>query len=69
MAPEVVLMKGHSTKADIWSLGCLTLEMLTSKPPYSDITTDIKEIFKLVTSGTLPNYPSSLSINCKDFLD
>lgn len=29
MAPEVLLMKGHDTQADWWSLGILIYEMLT----------------------------------------
>lgn len=37
MAPEVIELKGASTKSDIWSLGCTVIELLTGKPPYADI--------------------------------
>ncbi|KAK3419880.1 hypothetical protein EUGRSUZ_G00631 [Eucalyptus grandis] len=39
MAPEVVNLKNGSygLAADIWSLGCTVLEMLTCRPPYSDL--------------------------------
>lgn len=37
MAPEVIELKGASTKSDIWSLGCTIVEMLTGKPPYADM--------------------------------
>ena len=37
MAPEVIELKGASTKSDIWSLGCTVIELLTAKPPYADI--------------------------------
>ena len=37
MAPEVIELKGASTKADIWSLGCTVVELLTGRPPYADV--------------------------------
>lgn len=38
MAPEVIELKGASTKSDIWSLGCTVIELFTGKPPYADIS-------------------------------
>ncbi|KAG5133940.1 hypothetical protein JHK82_025128 [Glycine max] len=40
MAPKVVNLKnqgGYRLAVDIWSLGCIVLEMLTRQPPYSDL--------------------------------
>ncbi|KAI9435347.1 hypothetical protein H4582DRAFT_1971848 [Lactarius indigo] len=37
MAPEVIELKGASLKSDIWSLGCMVIELLTGRPPYGDI--------------------------------
>lgn len=36
LAPEVLSGKGYSFPIDIWSIGCLTIEMLTGRPPWSD---------------------------------
>ena len=36
-APEVIELKGASTKSDIWSLACTVIELLTGRPPYSEI--------------------------------
>ena len=36
MSPEQLDGK-LTNKVDIWALGCVILEMITSKPPYFDI--------------------------------
>jgi mitogen-activated protein kinase kinase kinase len=40
MAPEVVFSsheRGYSGKVDIWSLGCVVLEMWTGKRPWGEV--------------------------------
>lgn len=46
MAPEVVKQSGHTRKADIWSVGCLVVEMLTSEHPWAQLT-QMQAIFKV----------------------
>ena len=58
MAPEVVLRTGHSFPADIWSLGCLVIEMLSGAPPWSNYSRETKEVLELIkTSEMVPDYP------------
>ena len=37
VAPEVIELKGTSTKSDICSLGCVIIDLLTGRLPYGDI--------------------------------
>eukprot|EP00210_Caulerpa_lentillifera_P003788 g3619.t1 len=34
IAPEIVSLESVTTAADIWSIGCLIIELLTGSPPY-----------------------------------
>ncbi len=70
MAPEVINKSGHGTPADIWSLGCCVIEMLSSKPPWSDFGKDARTIMKvIVNTDDPPKYPRGISRECTDFLD
>ncbi|KAE9603261.1 hypothetical protein Lal_00008294 [Lupinus albus] len=68
MAPEVVNLKnqGYGLAADIWSLGCTVLEMLTRQPPYSDLE-GMQALFR-IGQGELPPIRESLSKNARDFV-
>ncbi|KAH7835154.1 hypothetical protein Vadar_023383 [Vaccinium darrowii] len=68
MAPEVVNRKnqGYGLAADIWSLGCTVLEMLTRKIPYSHLE-GMQALFR-IGKGELPLIPTSLSIEAQDFI-
>eukprot|EP01062_Namystynia_karyoxenos_P018588 TRINITY_DN16940_c0_g1_i2.p1 TRINITY_DN16940_c0_g1~~TRINITY_DN16940_c0_g1_i2.p1 ORF type:complete len:1118 (+),score=74.00 TRINITY_DN16940_c0_g1_i2:136-3489(+) len=54
MAPEVITGRGHGTPADVWSIGCTVLEMVTGKPPHSDIN-QMSAMCK-IASGELPKF-------------
>lgn len=46
MAPEVVKQTSYTSKADIWSVGCLVVEMLTGTHPWADLT-QMQAIFRV----------------------
>jgi mitogen-activated protein kinase kinase kinase len=66
MAPEVVKQTSYTSKADIWSLGCLVIEMFSGAHPFPEFT-QMQAIFRLGNSGT-PGIPSECSDEAKGFL-
>ena len=48
MAPEVILGKGYSFPADIWSLGILSYEFASGKLPFGDEEKDPYKIYELI---------------------
>ncbi len=58
MAPEVLLMQGHDTQADWWSLGILIYEMLTGLPPF--YSADAKEAYSKLLTQPIP-FPDHVS--------
>ncbi|XP_015934718.1 mitogen-activated protein kinase kinase kinase 1 [Arachis duranensis] len=68
MAPEVVKGKnqGYGLPADMWSLGCTVLEMLTGKLPYSEFES-MQALYR-IGKGERPSMPDSLSKDARDFI-
>lgn len=67
MAPEVVKQTAYTKKADIWSVGCLIVEMFTGKHPFPDFS-QMQAIFKIGTHIT-PQIPEWCTREAKDFLE
>jgi mitogen-activated protein kinase kinase kinase len=67
MAPEVVKQTSYTRKADIWSLGCLVVEMMTGTHPFPDCT-QLQAIFKIGGSKAAPTIPDHASAEAKQFL-
>jgi serine/threonine protein kinase len=68
MAPEVIEMTGGvTTAADIWSVGCTLIELLTTKPPYFDLA-PMAALFRMVRDEIPPLPASGISKQCEDFL-
>ncbi|KAI9319313.1 kinase-like domain-containing protein [Dichotomocladium elegans] len=66
MAPEVIELKGASTKSDIWSLGCTIIELLTGKPPYFGMIA-MSALYHIVEDDH-PPLPKDISKPLEDFL-
>ncbi|KAF3179259.1 hypothetical protein TWF788_007065 [Orbilia oligospora] len=63
MAPEVVNPKkgqGYSAKVDIWSVGCVVLEMFAGRRPWENEET-IGAIFKIGSEKKAPPVPDDVS--------
>ncbi|KAL3694528.1 hypothetical protein R1sor_008179 [Riccia sorocarpa] len=65
-APEVIDQKQYGPSADIWSVGCSVLEMLTGSPPFRDQPLD--EGLWRVTHNEPPHIPADLPDDAKDFI-
>ncbi|KAI3966785.1 hypothetical protein MKW92_028383 [Papaver armeniacum] len=68
MAPEVVNRKntGYGLPADIWSLGCTVLEMLTHQLPYAPL--EWMQATYRIGKGEPPPVPDNLSPDARDFI-
>ncbi|KAH0972272.1 hypothetical protein GBA52_024428 [Prunus armeniaca] len=59
--------QGYGIAADIWSLGCTVLEMLTGKFPYGD-QLELYPLLCKISRGVLPEIPASLPMHPRDFI-
>ncbi|KAK7873883.1 hypothetical protein R5R35_005744 [Gryllus longicercus] len=71
MAPEVFMKtntEGHGRTADIWSVGCVVVEMASGKRPWAEYDSNYQIMFK-VGMGETPHAPPTLSEEGHQFLD
>jgi mitogen-activated protein kinase kinase kinase len=68
MAPEVVRQSGQSIKSDIWSVGCLVVEMFTGSRPFPSMTT-LQTLFAVGSNNEKPSIPEAASEEAKSFMD
>lgn len=68
MSPEVINGEGYGRKADIWSLGCTAVEMLTTKPPWYQFE-PMAALFKIATQPTHPHMPGDVTTSCSQFVE
>ncbi|KAJ2801141.1 ATP binding [Coemansia guatemalensis] len=67
MAPEVVKDTQYTVKGDVWSLGCLVIEMMTGAHPFPDLD-QMQALYTIGQRGR-PRIPSDISDAGQDFLD
>jgi len=69
MAPEVVQCNGYGAGADIWSLGCVLLEMKTGSQPWGGcFDNPMAALFAISKSEKGPPVPEDLSLGAQDFV-
>ena len=69
MAPEAIELsagKAVGFASDVWSVACVTLELLTGAPPYFDMQ-PMPAMFAIVNNNR-PPLPDGVSAECRDFL-
>jgi cGMP-dependent protein kinase len=59
LAPEVILGKGYSLTADLWSLGIITFELGTGKVPFGENEQDPYKIYEQILESDV-EYPQIL---------
>jgi serine/threonine protein kinase len=72
MAPEVLMNKGIRRKADVWSLGCLIIEMAVGGNPWgkelSNLDNNYLAMVKILNPTKSPPLPDWISKDCVDFI-
>lgn len=66
MAPEVIDQSGATTASDIWSVGCVVIELLQGQPPYHFLD-PMPALFRIVQDDC-PPLPPDASPVVRDFL-
>jgi mitogen-activated protein kinase kinase kinase 3 len=69
MAPEIIKKNEYSFFSDIWSIGCTVIEMITGKPPFYEIGSNISILNFLYKIKDPINLPQDISNELKDFLE
>ena len=66
MSPESIQGQYYGWASDIWSFGCMLLEMLNTEPPYRELSF-FPAACKIVNDGLHPHFPDGTSDHCMIF--
>jgi serine/threonine protein kinase len=64
MAPEVIEQSGASTASDIWSVGCVVVELLEGKPPHGELA-PMQALWRIVQDESM-KIPDGASPVCRN---
>ncbi|KAJ8539999.1 hypothetical protein K7X08_026388 [Anisodus acutangulus] len=67
MAPEVARGEEHGFPADIWALGCISIEMDTGGSPWTNVDNPASLLYHIAFSGQTPEIPKFLSSQARNF--
>ncbi|GCB64220.1 hypothetical protein scyTo_0011722 [Scyliorhinus torazame] len=68
MAPEVLRGQQYGRSCDVWSVGCVIIEMACAKPPWNaeKHSNHLALIFKIASATSAPSIPNHLSPALRD---
>lgn len=70
MAPEVLRGESYGRSCDVWSVGCVVIEMVTGRPPWNahEHSNHLALIFKIASAESSPDIPENLNPALRDVL-
>jgi len=68
MAPEVVAHSRYGWFSDVWSFGCLVIEVGTARQPWGNFENQVAALMKIGMSNETPPLPEGVSDDIQDFI-
>merc|ERR1719382_152080 len=68
MAPEVIRQTGYGRRSDVWSLGCVAIEMATARHPWGSFDNPMAAMCRIGMSKETPPLPEKVSQVCRSFI-
>merc|ERR1711862_103511 len=68
MAPEVIMNTGYGLEADVWSLGCVVIEMATASTPWGRFDNPFVAMRTIGMTDKQPPVPKFLSDAAQRFV-